>query len=271
MASWRKQRRLKDNPDFAITMHMDADSIVEMELLASEFWPPVHRTTLSNGWVLGDNEGVTWRANCVFPYGALSDEIILQVEHEYGSMGLPSAFKITQAAPPHLDDVLEKRGYEKHMVTHVQTRPLRRDDSAGLHTDLSISLGYAPSDNWLNKQAVDERYRGRGLKVLQGILGRIPGEKAFVDVSTGSGVIGVGLGVVHKKWLGLFSIRVDQESRRRGIGGAISDVLLDWGLQKGAEHAFLQVEDDNRPAIELYRKRGFQTAYTYWYRIRAKP
>ena len=250
---------------------MDADSIAEMELLASEFWPAARRTRLDNGWILGDNEGVTWRANCVLPYGELRENVVEQVERTYRSLGLPATFKVTSAVPQGLDALLDQRGYQKHMVTHVQTKQLERTIHGHSPVAPSIKLSGTPSPKWLEKQTVDERYRGPRIKVLQGILDRIPGKRAFLEMGGENAVVGVGLGVVHKKWLALFSIRVDPEYRRRGLGSAISDALLEWGGLNGAEKAFLQVEDDNGPALELYRKRDFTTAYTYWYRIQENP
>ncbi|MHA2115884.1 MAG: GNAT family N-acetyltransferase, partial [Candidatus Thorarchaeota archaeon] len=43
--------------------------------------------------------------------------------------------------------------------------------------------------------------------------------------------------------------------------------LAQWGEDHGAEKAFLQVEETNTPALDLYKSMGFDTLYTYWYRI----
>ena len=44
--------------------------------------------------------------------------------------------------------------------------------------------------------------------------------------------------------------------------------LLRWAWQNGATHAYLQVDAENAPALAVYRKFGFATAYTYHYRAR---
>jgi len=41
--------------------------------------------------------------------------------------------------------------------------------------------------------------------------------------------------------------------------------LLAWAWEHGASHAYLQVEARNDPALAVYRKFGFATAYTYHY------
>jgi len=43
--------------------------------------------------------------------------------------------------------------------------------------------------------------------------------------------------------------------------------LLAWGLEEGATRAFLQVDKANAAAIAVYRKFGFEPAYTYWHRV----
>lgn len=243
---------------------MDRDSIIQMELLACDFWPARNRTRLSNGWILGENEGVTWRANCVIPYGntqGLSDlDAIREAEELYDAKALPSAFKLTHAAPARLDEVLADRGYDKHMVTHVQARILGEIGSENSRGILDVDIKTSLDDRWLLKQAIDDRYRGSRLEVLRDLLNRIPGRSAYASISEGERLVSVGLGVVHRNWLALFSIRTDQEHRRQGMGRAISEALISWGKRNGAENSFLQVEADNLPAIDLYDKMRFSTA-----------
>ena len=249
---------------------MKEDDMANFELLQSEFWPgkSIHKLL---GWTVNEDSGVTWRANCVFPYGAVTldqvESLIDEVIRFYNGSGHPAAFKITNACqPPDLDERLERRGFEKRMLTHVQTLDLGIDRFT-LEPTSSPEIHPNVTEEWLDKQKVDKRYQGQGLKVLEGILRRIPGEKGFAIVRSEEKVVAVGLGVVHKDWLALFSIRVDSDKRRKGIGRTVSKALLNWGMELGARKAFLQVEVENIPAQALYRELGFETVYTYWYRI----
>jgi len=56
--------------------------------------------------------------------------------------------------------------------------------------------------------------------------------------------------------------------RRQGLASLIVESLLAWAAQRRATHAFLQVNDDNAPALAVYRRYGFSTVYTYHYRAR---
>jgi N-acetylglutamate synthase len=56
--------------------------------------------------------------------------------------------------------------------------------------------------------------------------------------------------------------------RGRGLASAILASLLTWAWERGAHHAYLQVDADNHRAMSVYRRFGFATAYTYHYRAR---
>lgn len=66
-------------------------------------------------------------------------------------------------------------------------------------------------------------------------------------------------------WLGLRTIAVDPAHRRQGHATAIVSALLEWGAERGARTAYLQVFADNEAALALYAKLGFSVHHTYRY------
>lgn len=60
-------------------------------------------------------------------------------------------------------------------------------------------------------------------------------------------------------WLGVFSLEVDPDHPRRGLGRLVLSELLDWGASQGATTVWLHVEDDNDAALALYEELGFRT------------
>lgn len=66
-------------------------------------------------------------------------------------------------------------------------------------------------------------------------------------------------------WVGFRSIEVDPAHRRRGLGRAVMAALLEWGAERGATTAYLQVLGDNAPALAMYEQLGFATHHAYRY------
>lgn len=66
-------------------------------------------------------------------------------------------------------------------------------------------------------------------------------------------------------WVGFRSIEVAPDRRRQGLGLAVMAALLEWGAERGATTAYLQVLGDNEPAIALYASLGFDTHHAYRY------
>ncbi|WP_460833528.1 GNAT family N-acetyltransferase [Nocardioides hungaricus] len=96
-----------------------------------------------------------------------------------------------------------------------------------------------------------EEYDERGDVVTVRIGDRASGVAAYAD-----------------DWIGFRSIEVAPAYRRRGLGLAVMAALLEWGAERGATTAYLQVLGDNAPAIALYEQLGFTTHHAYRYLAR---
>lgn len=91
--------------------------------------------------------------------------------------------------------------------------------------------------------------------------------------SVSARIAGVATGVASyaDDWLGLHSIAVDRAHRRQGHATAIVSALLEWGAERGARTAYLQVFADNHAALALYAKLGFSVHHTYRYLAASPP
>ena len=80
-----------------------------------------------------------------------------------------------------------------------------------------------------------------------------------------SGVAAVGDGQGADQWVGFRGIEVDPGERGRGFGLLIMAELLEWGAERGATTAYLQVLGDNARALRLYDGLGFVPHHRYRY------
>jgi N-acetylglutamate synthase len=66
-------------------------------------------------------------------------------------------------------------------------------------------------------------------------------------------------------WVGIHTVEVHPDHRRRGLATQVIAELLDWGASLGATTAWLHVETHNASAIVLYEGLGFRTHHTARY------
>jgi N-acetylglutamate synthase len=74
-----------------------------------------------------------------------------------------------------------------------------------------------------------------------------------------------GVAAYDRDWVGMRGIEVAPEHRRQGLALAVVAALLDWGAERGATTAYVQVLADNAPALALYEQLGFTTHHAYRY------
>jgi ribosomal protein S18 acetylase RimI-like enzyme len=60
-------------------------------------------------------------------------------------------------------------------------------------------------------------------------------------------------------------MRTLPHARGQGVGASLLTAFIGLARQGGITRVFLQVEADNAPALALYRRFGFVSAWTYHY------
>jgi len=233
-------------------------------------WPGAQQA-LYDGWLVRFSEGYTKRANCAVPFYPGSLEPAGKVswcEEAYGRRGLPAIFKILPFAEPRdLDDLLARRGYERCDLTLVMCR------------DLAVPLTVAPACGSAVETGVDGAYLEEYARLnripaacvgnFADILGRTPGEVGYASIRRRGHLVACGLGILEGAHLGLYGIATCPDWRRRGLGRALVQSLLHWGVRAGGRCAYLQARLGNEAALALYEAEGFGPSYEYWYRVQA--
>lgn len=256
----------------------DLNEIRLIETLAMRAWPAEESVVLW-GWQLRFSQGITRRANSVWPNSLslpTSDEpeigaLLDAVETRYAAHNLPVRYQICPAAlPVDLDRRLAGRGYAAVAPTHVQAVDLRSmiDRTARTLSDggrqVRIESGW--TEPWFDAYREAEGFGGHEANMRRVILSRIQAPAAYALLLHGSIPLAIGLGVVEEGYLGIFSMATVPAHRRQGAATKILHALGRWGREHGASRAYLQVMVQNKPAQALYARAGFATLYDYHYR-----
>ncbi len=227
------------------------------------------QSLLYDGWLLGFRAGPTKRLRCVNPFYASTLPLARKVEHcvnFYRDVALPVIFRMLPfSQPPDLDAWLDHAGWPRFDRTKV------------LHVDLaSVRAPAAPTDcvelmdvaAWQAPVAELMEVAPERVAKLVERARSYPLPHSGALVRRDGCVVACGLVKIDSGHAGLFAVHTAKALRGQGLGKAIVSALLAEAVDKGARHAYLQVTADNAPAIALYERYGFVSAYEYWYRAR---
>ena len=225
-------------------------------------------TLLYDGWLLKFSEGYTGRANSVslfYPSHKPIAEKVTYCEEVYKKQGLPCQFKITEN-DSELNDFLAKRGYQPVTPTHLMICNLK-DWSNTTDADSSIKyiFSYKP-DEWLPIfYKVHEINDLHDQDVYNRMVAKVLSETIYCTLIYEGQPAACASASIENGYMLLQNVIVDKQLREKGLGKKVCTALLAKAKENGAHNSFLQVVQTNTPAVNLYKKLGFEKLYSYWY------
>lgn len=249
-----------------ITNH---ETIRTYEELTFNEWPAM-KTVFLDGWILRISEGYTKRNNSVSPLALQGSQPlnhrIDRCEEIFYGHGLKPTFKMTPLSDDWgLDDELDRRGYKVVQRSWVMRVNLDTSPTENLHLIKPVKI---VSDSWRKDFVTLSELTAEEAKKLDHILDLIAFPTLEVALKEENNTAAVGTGVLVGNRLGLCNIHTGKNYRGAGWGTKVVMQLLSFGRLAGAREAYLQVVQDNAPAVNLYKKFGFQELYSYWYRVK---
>jgi GNAT superfamily N-acetyltransferase len=239
-----------------------------METLESKTfraWPALE-TRSAHGWVQRFAGGYTKRANSINALGkeaVFTQEVKNELEVAYLERGLPPVWRLTALAPPEADRALAAAGYRRIDESHVQLAPLGEAFAA----DPEVRIAASPSAAWLAGFAELSPVAPQHRQTMTRMLSSIAAPVAFASVEDAQGPIAFALGVADGEHVGLFDVLVAPRARRQGLARRLTQSIGAWGRRQGARSVYLQVVATNTAALPLYASLGFETVYSYGYRV----
>lgn len=242
--------------------------IQRIEEASMNAWPAL-QTSLYDGWVVRFADGYTRRANSVNPiYGSSIDveEKLAHCHTLFRYRGLKMVFKMTSDVfPSDLDQTLIDLHYS------------RQAESAVHMIDLSVAkIGETPEThdsmdfekNWFNAFVRLNKVE-RHAAAFKAMVQSLAQPTCFSYIEHRGHIVACGMAVLEQDMVWLFDITVREDFRKRGFGTQLIHSLLRWGKNSNADRGYLQVMQENKPALSLYKKIGFKELYKYWYRTRS--
>ena len=241
--------------------------IKTIEDLSLNAWPS-HQMQIYDGWILRFSYFYTHRTNCIEQIGPSSIPLrdkLDYCEEVYERWGTPAIYKITPLINSSFDQKLTERGYHVAHVTEVMTMELKGPLPGEI--PWKVELSPCITSRWLEalftmKGTVNQIHR----KIVPSMYAAIPKDIIAASVLDKDQIVGTGLGILDRDYVGLYAIHVAEDYRGSHIGRSICRALLNAAARQGASSAYLQVVQGNKPAKNLYRSLGFEDFYTYWFR-----
>ncbi|MBF6297837.1 GNAT family N-acetyltransferase [Nocardia amamiensis] len=242
-----------------------------LEAAAAYAWPGVEHAWI-DGWLARAGHGYTGRANSAVPLGSsdrpavVSAETLHRIGEWYTARGLP----LQLALPDRLAPV--PPGWHSWRETLMLAIDI--DNFVLPQGPPMVRIAAEPNDDWLTMH----RYSGEDpavqelsspLVVPEVLTAVHDGELGFASLGLPR-PLAIGRGALTtapdgRRWVGLSCVAVAAAHRRHGLGSLVCAELLRWGSDRGATHAYLQVEATNVAAGAMYRELGFVAHHAYRY------
>lgn len=222
-------------------MPVRTSQIRNLEHAAALAWPGAEQRWI-DGWLLRFGGGHTRRANSAVPLeGWAGPATLPAIVDWYAERGVPPLV----AAPDRLLRLPAGIAVDGENMVMV-------GDVTPGEPEPGVSFALEPAAGW---RQVDQR--GVPDDVLAAV---VDGEVTFATIpGTAVARAAVTTAPDGTRWVGLSAVHVAEKARRGGHGRGICSALLAWGADRGATRAYVQVEVDNGPAIDLYEAMGFRT------------
>lgn len=241
-----------------------AADIASIERATLEVVVPDQLDSLA-GWLLPVFDGTVGRARSAVPLSHDPPDLSMidAVSGLYREKGSVPAFRLPDL--PAFDAFhaeLQARGFVRHQPTLTQCARVR--DMLALPAGTPGELAAQPDAEWMSM------FLGPGLDPVDGAsraraLSRGSGTR-FASVHQDGRTVACGAAGLGQGWLGVHGMRTAAPLRGQGLARRVLAAMALEAAHRGIERAFLQVDAGNAPALALYRRAGFQTAwpYAYW-------
>ncbi len=180
----------------------------------------------------------------------------------FAEAGRPLTMRITPLTAKAVCDHLDARGWSRFGDSAVMRLSL-----ADTAVDEAMDQIPLKDISRFASAVIDVREYSPALQAgLEGVIGAIEPEAGLFVLEEGGEILATAICIHDGDLAGLFEVATSRSERGKGYGRRIVLSALKWARLRGAHTAWLQVEADNAPALNLYESIGFQELFRYHYR-----
>jgi GNAT superfamily N-acetyltransferase len=224
-------------------------------------WPAAERERLG-GWVLRRGLNGGRRASSVWPISAPGLPLEQAIDAAVARMrewGQRPYFQISPADDA-LDAALAARGYVVDAPCPLLAAPAA--DIAARETGGRMVVRVRGP-----LALLDEFWAAGGIgPARRAVMARAAEPKEVLILREDDRVAAAVFVARHDRIAMSSAVLVGPPFRRRGVGAATMAAAAEWAVEAGADTLALSVEDDNEPALALYRGLGMAPTSRYHYR-----
>ncbi|WP_274426111.1 GNAT family N-acetyltransferase [Chelativorans sp. YIM 93263] len=206
------------------------------------------------------------RLNSVNPLDPSDDwrieERIERLTRHFRAFGRPFTFRISPLAAPAVSAHLASQGWRKIKTTLV----LRRALNERVFADAMHQIPLKDLDRFVTAAFQVHGYQDKLRPGFTEVISSIKPRAGLFILEQGNVPVSTAICVHDGRLAGLFEVATVEAERGKGFGKRMLLSALKWAYSHGAREAWLQVEQSNAAALNLYRSLGFEEVYRYHYR-----
>lgn len=234
---------------------------VEQLFLTTALGRPAVETSYVGHWLLRASSGWTGRANSLLPAGDPGMPVGDALKHAvafYEERGLPPLALVRMDSP--VTEEIRQHGWKDARPEQADVLVMHTSlDLVNAEPQYDVVVTEQPDASWY-EAAFDGPVPAPAPTVMEGAP-----RAAFASIALDGRLVAVGRGSMTGHWIGIDAIRVHAAYRRRRIGTALLQGLTRWAGPQGGRRTYLEVVEDNQPALAAYTALGYDVAYRYRY------
>ncbi|MGL4405786.1 MAG: GNAT family N-acetyltransferase, partial [Notoacmeibacter sp.] len=188
---------------------------------------------------------------------------LARAAQRFRAYGRPLTVRVTPLTPPEVISYCDKAGWSKIGASLIMEAPIDRLQLSNIVNQLPVRDIGRFVDAAIATGSIMAANRA-GLSEIIGAV--VPSKGLFVREAENKPQSTL-VCVQDGQLAGFFEVATAPEFRRKGHARALLLAALKWAAAKGATTAWLQVEEANNAALQLYSQLGFEPFYHYHYRV----